>query len=157
MVCCVVSSGTASVIDLSETGSLMLGRPELANSQTLFFFAQGPHIGFTSSHFKCRFRHVMLHLSLKKIPRHDLGEGTYHPLVVRRPRPRDFRMRGVLCGDRELIVSVASDYALLALRWSRAECLLQQCGRPRLGGWNDGTSHTKPRSATLGSTFVSCP
>ena len=39
----------------------MLRRPDVGYSQALSFLIQGPQMGLTSSHFRCRFRHVMLH------------------------------------------------------------------------------------------------
>lgn len=60
--CCEVGAGTATIVAPSEAGMLVLPRPEVAYSHILSFFAQGPHIGLVSSHFRCRFRHVMLQL-----------------------------------------------------------------------------------------------
>ena len=48
---------------------LVLRRPEVVYTHILSFFAQGPHIGLASSHFRCRFRHVMLKLPGQQ--RHD--------------------------------------------------------------------------------------
>ena len=53
----------------SEAGTLVLRRPKVAYLHILSFFAQGPHIGLVSSHFRCRFRHVMLQLPGQQ--RHD--------------------------------------------------------------------------------------
>lgn len=62
--CCGIGEGTTSLMVSSKAEKSVLRRPVMVvYSHILSFFAQGPHIGLASSHFKCRLRHVMLQLS----------------------------------------------------------------------------------------------